>query len=451
MRFYLILALLFEAINCYQHPHSAVLELNDKFLEIKDEGFWFVAFTAPWCSWCKRLLPLWEHLAHGLADKDSAVRVGKIDCTRFTNVASKLKIQGFPTLIFFRNGVEIPYNGERTTEKMVDFAVKTAGPVINQIQSQKLFYEATKTSVKDPMFIYVGEKNHLYDEYDSIANSQFTSTRFYLIDSLDVLPKIGVLSTDLPTVIVFKDNAQYVFPNDGCTLTDWILKEKWPVYPQLTHANINTISESTRKFIVLAVSDLIDRTNLSHPVGIFDKMVGKTASLIRKDSELSSMFQFGWFDGNVLATSIVIGAFEKPGLIVFNYTTYEYYLSQDLPEQMTENSIKTFLGNIIEGEVQPMGGKTLYISFKRYIFEMSKGFFDMVTNQPILTTILFGVPSAFFAIIAYSVCSSDFSVDRNEIYADSDEEDYGNDSGTEESDIDNEIVRLEDNDHEKEE
>jgi len=57
-------------------------------------------------------------------------------------------------------------------------------------------------------------------------------------------------------------------------------------------------------------------------------------------------------------------------------------------------------------------------------YEVGSNLYDMFANQPILTTCLFGVPAAFFAIIAYSVCSSDFSVDRDEIYPhDEDEED----------------------------
>jgi len=46
-------------------------------------------------------MPVWELVGHALADKQSPVRVGKVDCTRFTNVASTLSIRGYPTIILF--------------------------------------------------------------------------------------------------------------------------------------------------------------------------------------------------------------------------------------------------------------------------------------------------------------------------------------------------------------
>jgi hypothetical protein len=46
----------------------------------------------------------------------------------------------------------------------------------------------------------------------------------------------------------------------------------------------------------------------------------------------------------------------------------------------------------------------------------------MFYHQPILTICLFGVPLAFFSIIIYSICSADFSVDRDEVYPSTEDE-----------------------------
>lgn len=76
---------------------SKVLELSDKFLDVrKDGGQWFVMFYAPWCGHCKRLEPIWAHVAQALYK--SNVRVGRVDCTRFPNVANEFSIVGFPTV-----------------------------------------------------------------------------------------------------------------------------------------------------------------------------------------------------------------------------------------------------------------------------------------------------------------------------------------------------------------
>ena len=53
-------------------------------------------FYAPWCGHCKRLHPIWEQVGHNLAETE--IRVGRVDCTRFTTVSSALGVHGFPTI-----------------------------------------------------------------------------------------------------------------------------------------------------------------------------------------------------------------------------------------------------------------------------------------------------------------------------------------------------------------
>lgn len=76
---------------------SRVLELSDKFSEVRrDGGLWFIMFYAPWCGHCKRLEPIWAQVAQSLYK--SNVRVGRVDCTRFQNLAMEFGIQGYPTI-----------------------------------------------------------------------------------------------------------------------------------------------------------------------------------------------------------------------------------------------------------------------------------------------------------------------------------------------------------------
>lgn len=50
---------------------------------------------------------------------------------------------------------------------------------------------------------------------------------------------------------------------------------------------------------------------------------------------------------------------------------------------------------------------------------------NMFATQPLLTCCLFGLPAGIFAIICYSMCSADFSVEHDEIYPDSEEDPSG--------------------------
>lgn len=54
---------------------------------------------APWCAHCRRLEPIWSHVAQYL--HATSIRVGRVDCTRFTSVANQYKIKGFPTILLY--------------------------------------------------------------------------------------------------------------------------------------------------------------------------------------------------------------------------------------------------------------------------------------------------------------------------------------------------------------
>lgn len=97
-------------------------------------------------------------------------------------------------------------------------------------------------------------------------------------------------------------------------------------------------------------------------------------------------------------------------------STYEYYLSEDPVEQITLNSFETFLNNVIENNLKVSGGKDWFTTLQRMIYQLLSNIYDMFYHQPIMTICLFGVPMAFFSVIAYSVCSADFLVEHEDIY-----------------------------------
>lgn len=82
------------------------------------------------CGHCKKLTPIYDEVAAELNAAGSTVRLAKVDCDAHSGVKSKYNVQGFPTLIFFSNGVEVKYNGQRSKEFMVNWlSKKTRDPV----------------------------------------------------------------------------------------------------------------------------------------------------------------------------------------------------------------------------------------------------------------------------------------------------------------------------------
>ncbi len=59
---------------------------------------------APWCVPCRGMDPVIEELASSLAGR---VRVAKLNVDRSPEAAARLRIQGVPTVILFKDGHEV--------------------------------------------------------------------------------------------------------------------------------------------------------------------------------------------------------------------------------------------------------------------------------------------------------------------------------------------------------
>jgi len=130
---------------------SNVIELTDAnfdALVMESNDHWLVEFYAPWCGHCKKLAPEWEKAANRL--KNEGVKIGAIDATVHTMLASRYGIKGFPSIKLFPagpKGAPQDYQGQRESDPIVEFALQTlessGAPVqIRELTSPSTFEDA---------------------------------------------------------------------------------------------------------------------------------------------------------------------------------------------------------------------------------------------------------------------------------------------------------------------
>jgi len=85
--------------------HKNILTLTDKnFQQLTKNKIVLVDFWASWCAPCRMMAPVLNEVANELSGN---YQVGKVNVEEFQSLAQKFKVRGIPTLILFKNGVEV--------------------------------------------------------------------------------------------------------------------------------------------------------------------------------------------------------------------------------------------------------------------------------------------------------------------------------------------------------
>ncbi len=71
---------------------------------IDHEGLVLVDFWAVWCGPCRMIAPTIEEL---FKEYDGKLKVVKLNTDENPDIASKYKIMGIPTIMFFKNGEKV--------------------------------------------------------------------------------------------------------------------------------------------------------------------------------------------------------------------------------------------------------------------------------------------------------------------------------------------------------
>ncbi|XP_055704718.1 protein disulfide-isomerase isoform X2 [Phlebotomus papatasi] len=240
-----VLGALLGGIHCEEEVkvEDGVLVLTkENFKDVVTKNdYVLVEFYAPWCGHCKSLAPEYAKAAQTLAERESNIKLAKVDATEETELGEEHGVRGYPTLKFYRKGSIIDYTGGRKTDDILTWLAKKTGPVAVELET----VEAAEKLLEDNQVVVVGFfKDRESDDaknFLAVANS-VDEYNFGITSNEDVYKKY---EASCGQVILFKqfDEGKAVYEGgaDEDKLKKFILSESMPLVVDFNHDSAQRI------------------------------------------------------------------------------------------------------------------------------------------------------------------------------------------------------------------
>lgn len=199
------------------------------------------SIDAPWCGHCKSLAPEYAKAAKILAEKDSGIKLGKVDATEESDLAEEFQVRGYPTLKFFRSGTPVEYNGGRQADDIVSWLLKKTGPAAKDLSTVELAEEFIKETPVAVVGFFSDVESEQAKAFIQAANA-VDEYPFGITSNADVFKKF---ETESGKIVLFKqfDEGKAVF--DGAfefeTIKKFVTSEAMPLIVDFNHESAQKI------------------------------------------------------------------------------------------------------------------------------------------------------------------------------------------------------------------
>ncbi|KAH7691178.1 protein disulfide-isomerase A1 protein [Dioscorea alata] len=303
-----------------------------------------VEFYAPWCGHCQALAP--EYAAAATELKDSDVVLAKVDATEENELAQKYEIQGFPTVLFFVDGVHRPYQAPRTKDAIVTWIKKKVGPAVYNIttteEAEKILTSENKVvlgfldSLVGPDSVVLAAISRLEDDVNFYQTVNPDVAKLFHIDH----------EAKRPSLVMLKKEAEKLAYFDGqftkSAILDFIFANKLPLVTTFTRETAPTIFDNPIKkqlllFVTSNGSEKVLPTFQEAAKSFKGKLIFIYVEMDNEDVGKPVSDYFGVTDGpKVLA-----------------YSGNEDAKKYILEDELTLESIKSFGEGFLEDKLKP--------------------------------------------------------------------------------------------------
>ncbi|KAF5303370.1 hypothetical protein FQR65_LT08283 [Abscondita terminalis] len=301
----------------------------------------------PWCTYCKLLTPEYIKAAKELADKESPIKLGKVNCTQEVNIAQHFQIKGFPTILFFKKGHIINYTGARTSKYIVLWLEKKSGDPVKLITTLN---DAQKV-IEDNDVVIIGfftdKSSNQITIYSNVSDT-FDTFLFAMITDENIFKEFG--ATD-GSVTLFKkfDEKKSIFDKEftANNLRMFVHLESRPLLNELTPATDQEFlgKPSSNLFVLYAIPNH-NRTNEISQVlrsvarGFRPKVWFVIVDVTKQDRDKIISF-------------VKLKPKQVPMTILLEIRNNEITKYKEISQNFTASAIQTFVQNYLDNKLKP--------------------------------------------------------------------------------------------------
>jgi protein disulfide-isomerase len=216
---------------------------------------WFIKFYAPWCHHCQAMQPIWHQLGKEMKGK---LHIGEVNCEVESRLCKDVRLRGYPTILFFRGGERVEYDGLRGLGDFISYANKAIaiGGGVRDIDAAG-FKELEET--EEVIFVYFYDHATTKEDFaalDRLTLSLIGHAVIVKTDSAVLADRFKI--TTWPRLLVSRDGRPTYYTalapkdmRDFRQVLNWMQSVWLPIVPELTASNSREIMDG--KLVVLGI------------------------------------------------------------------------------------------------------------------------------------------------------------------------------------------------------